>query len=77
MRCFMLAPEMAEALRSAAVRRPEISQSAIIRQALREWMEGNKRERKHHTVVVETGPQGARTPTDPYHQRSAYRRVEA
>lgn len=36
---FMIEPDLAEALKAAKQREPELSEGAIIRQALREWLE--------------------------------------
>ncbi len=36
---FMIDPELAEALKAAKDETPELSEAAILRQALREWLE--------------------------------------
>ena len=38
---FMIDPELADALREAKARTPELSEAAIIRQALRDWFDKN------------------------------------
>ena len=36
---FMIDPELADALRAAKARQPDLSEAAIIRQALRDWFD--------------------------------------
>ena len=47
---FMIDPDILDALKSATAERPEVSEGALIRQALREWFKRNgvkvKTERK-------------------------------
>ena len=38
---FMIDPELLEALKAATASRPELSEAALVRQALREWFDRN------------------------------------
>jgi hypothetical protein len=51
---FMIDPELVEALKDAKGRSPELSEAAIIRQALRDWFE-------KHGVKVKSGRKRAGT----------------
>lgn len=46
---FYIEPEMAEQLKEAKEAEPEMSEGAIIRQALREWLERRPKPKKRKT----------------------------
>ena len=47
---FMIEPEMADALKLAKDAEPEMSEGAIIREALREWLERRSRSKRRSSA---------------------------